>query len=408
VVDPSAPNAALTTGRGPNNPAVFVAANLGQYGLNYDHYDVRAAESDECGHLGARLASVQAPGNSDPRRTDKSGPSPAVLATFYTTIVHEGGDLNSSTLDDKVTTQQQADDVGLYDAYLNGASSGNNRGAWLSGDGIMEDAWNRSAAAFNLFLINDFGSDLSNGNYKALNGSQAQTVGFLPTAAWAHPGRYYGFDNTCVILADVLAMQVTVTGTTEAAQYQNFAGPGPWTASIYRPVSPGVREYKTLLDGFQLGDMLANYSSLASVAAPHDGDVGRLAWLDDVTTNHFALCSRSRTIIAVGDLPGADGAAFANANLGAFPNPSFAARPVTLRFSLAHAQDVTIRVYTVAGREVARLTRAALAGPNDVVWDGRAANGARVAPGVYFYRIGGAGLPGGALAPSRMVLLSAR
>ena len=35
----------------------------------------------------ARLASIQAPGNSDPRRTDKSGPSPAMLATFYLGIL---------------------------------------------------------------------------------------------------------------------------------------------------------------------------------------------------------------------------------------------------------------------------------------------------------------------------------
>ena len=65
-----------------------MAANLGQYGLNYDHYDIRASESGEGGHPGARLASIQAPGNSDPRRTDKSGPSPAMLATFYSTVLH--------------------------------------------------------------------------------------------------------------------------------------------------------------------------------------------------------------------------------------------------------------------------------------------------------------------------------
>ncbi len=398
VVDASPPNLALTTGRGPNNPAGFVSTNLGQYGLNYDHYDVRAAESGECGHPGARLASVQSPGNSDLRRTDKSGPSPAQLATFYTTVLHLAGDLNITTLDDKITSQEQADDLTLYDSYLQGASIGNTRGIWLSGDGIMEDAYNLSATAFNLFLINDFGSDLAFPNYKAESASPAPTVGFLPTAPWAHPGRVYGYNNTCVILSDVLALQGTVAGAAEAAQYQNFA----------RPASPGVREYKTLIDGFDLENVLAAYASLADMATPRDGDAGRLAWFDDVTTNMFAICARRNPWTGVGDLPGTQGAMFANANLGAFPSPSFAARPITLRFSLARAQDVTIRVYTVAGREVARLARAAAAGTNDVVWDGRASNGARVAPGVYFYRISGTGLPAGALAPSRMVLLSAR
>ncbi len=408
VVDPSGTNGAGTTGRGPNNPAGFVAANLGQYGLNYDHYDIKASESGEAGHPGARLASIQAPGNSDLRRTDKSGPSPAQLATFYTTVLHLAGDLNITTLDDKITSQEQADDITLYDTYLNGASSGNNRGVWLSGDGIMEDAFNLSAANFNLFLINDFGSDLSAGNYKALSASTATTVGFLPTASWAHPGRVYGFNHQCVILSDVLALQGTVAGATEAAQYQNFAGPGPWTASIYRPVAPGTREFKTLIDGFDMSNVKGDYASLAAIPGAPESDNGRINWFDDVVTNHFAICARKGPIVGVGDLPGVEGSQFSNRNLGSFPNPAFAGRNVTLRFTLAKTQNVTVRIYNVAGREVANFTKLGLAaGPNTVVWDGKLSNGAKAMPGVYFYAIDGVNFVKDGSKAQKMILLGA-
>ena len=167
-------------------------------------------------------------------------------------------------------------------------------------------------------------------------------------------------------------------------------------------------EYKTLLDGFDLSHLRGDYATLADVGTRPGDDAGRIAWFDDVVSANFQLCARRGPMVGVGDLPGTGGARFANANLGAFPNPAFAAHPVTLRFTLARAQDVTMRIYTVAGREVARLTRAGTAGANAIVWDGALSNGARALPGVYFYAITGEGLAKNALRPSRMVLLSAR
>ena len=59
------------------------------------------------------------------------------------------------------------------------------------------------------------------------------------------------------------------------------------------------------------------------------------------------------------------------------PNPSFAGGNVSLRFTLAKAQDVTLRVHDVAGRVVARLAMKGAEGPNTFEWDGRMASGAR-------------------------------
>jgi hypothetical protein len=213
------------------DPAGFVPANLGQYGLNYDHYDIRASESGEAGHPGVRFANN--PGAILPKR-DTSGPSAPQLASLYTNVLWLSGDLNASTINDGVDSQEGADDIALLDGFLSSATPANRKGVWLSGDGIMEDgALNSDDGTFLYpFLTDNFGSDLTSSNFKNISGLSApQTVGFLPTAPWAHPGRVYGLNNVCTILADVLAVIPTVDGAAEGAQYQN-SGPPAYTAAV--------------------------------------------------------------------------------------------------------------------------------------------------------------------------------
>ena len=65
------------------------------------------------------------------------------------------------------------------------------------------------------------------------------------------------------------------------------------------------------------------------------------------------------------------------------PNPF---NPSTLiRFELREASRVTLAVYDVAGRLVAKLVdKSVPAGRYEVLWDGRNENGTLVASGVYF------------------------
>lgn len=392
----------LGPGSDPNNPAGFVAANLGQYGLNYDHYDIEGSESSEAGHPGVRFANN--PG-AIAAKGDKSGPSAAQLATLYTTVLFLAGDNSDKTLHDGFDTQESADDISLLGGFLDGASGANRRGVWLSGDGIMEDGVFNSDDGTILypFLTDRFGADLTSPNYKAFSGSAVTTVGYLPTASWAHPGRTYGFNHLCTVLADVLQVVPTLDGATEAAQYQHL-GPGPWTSSVYRPVNPGTREYRTLFDGFDLFNLRGNYASLGDIATKPGTDLGRISWFDDVVTGHFQICARRGPVIGVGDLPGTDGRRFVNANLGSFPNPAFAGSRVTLRFTLAQARDVKVKIYNVAGREVANFLHKGVEGPNDVLWDGVLSSGAKASPGVYFYRLDGIDFER-AGAPQKMILL---
>jgi len=385
-----------------DNPAGFVAANLGQYGLNYDHFDVQGAEGGEAGHPGARFATNT--GAIAPKG-DKSGPSAAQLTTFYNSLLYLAADLDdgSSTLQDGVTAGQGANDIALFEGFLNSATGANRKSIWLSGDGIMQDGAFRTNPALYTFLTDNFGSDLTSDNYKSFSLSPRSTVGMTTSAPWAHPGRVYGVNHSCLVRLDVLSVVPTVDGAAEGARYENL-GPGPFTSSVYRPTGAG-RDYRTLIDGFDLANITGNYANLALVQTQPENDNGRIAWFDDVVTNHFQLCARRGPIVGVGDVPGSSGGRFVNAILGTFPNPAFASQHVTLRFTLAQAHPVTVRIYSVAGREVAKFDHKGVEGPNNVVWDGALSNGARATPGVYFYRIDGPDF-GKSTTAQKMILLS--
>lgn len=83
-----------------------------------------------------------------------------------------------------------------------------------------------------------------------------------------------------------------------------------------------------------------------------------------------------------------------------YPNPF--RRSTTVTFNAESAGVFDLSVYDVAGRRVRNLVRDSRdAGPHSISWDGRDASGARVSPGIYFYRLQG---PEGA-ASRRMLLL---
>jgi len=72
---------------------------------------------------------------------------------------------------------------------------------------------------------------------------------------------------------------------------------------------------------------------------------------------------------------------------GPFPNP-FAGGGARLEVDLPAAGPVELKVYDVTGREVRRLLAADLgAGHHRATWDGRDGRGARVASGVYWFRL---------------------
>ncbi len=69
------------------------------------------------------------------------------------------------------------------------------------------------------------------------------------------------------------------------------------------------------------------------------------------------------------------------------PAPNPARSSVHLRFALATAGEAAVDVFDVTGRRVRSWTVAGSAGPNDVLWDLRQADGARVHAGMFRVRV---------------------
>ena len=70
-----------------------------------------------------------------------------------------------------------------------------------------------------------------------------------------------------------------------------------------------------------------------------------------------------------------------------FPNPFETDTKFTFVFQNDKAGEVSIKVYTVAGRLIKTITSAAKVGYNEIPWNGDDAFGDELANGVYFYRI---------------------
>jgi hypothetical protein len=70
-----------------------------------------------------------------------------------------------------------------------------------------------------------------------------------------------------------------------------------------------------------------------------------------------------------------------------YPNPMKRDTKFTFLFANDKAGDVTIKIYTVAGRLIKSIIAAAQVGYNEIPWDGADAYGDTLANGVYFYRI---------------------
>jgi hypothetical protein len=368
----------------PNIVSDYVLDNRGQYGLNFDHYDIQGAEAIEGGRPGCRLATNL---GAIANKKAKYGPTPSMLANFYSSVLWLTQDLHRGTLHDGNSLQESADDVTLLDNFLLGATPPNPRSVWLSGENIAQEGAFLSPA-LGALLSGRFGATLFHANYKALTADPAKTSRLREVAPWSLIVDDIGIRNGGGISSDVLSVVPTTAGAAVAANYVDQNGT-LYAASIYRPTGFG-RDYRTLVEGFDLARLRGiTNDPLGQATLELDNDNGRLGWLNDVLTSHFQICARRGPVIGVGDLPGMDGAALPGRLLQTAPNPAFAGQPIGITFTLAAERDVAVRFYSPAGREVARRQMHGRAGTNRMVWDGMLAGGVRAPAGVYFYRIEG-------------------
>jgi hypothetical protein len=383
----------------------YVAENLGQVGLAYDKFDIRAADWREADRLGCRTVG----GGVEPAYLPlqcKQGPTLAMLDRYYGTVLWEAGDLghDAGALHDcSGVNGEQSCDAWLLDAWLAAAGPGVEKALLLSGDGVAQDLAISGTPSMTA-LADRVGLVYLQDSYFKASGNRHAGAVFQPldaspgTADPFHSARRYGFFNSCLEKLDVIDANGGVPGAERAARYEDYSdratpgvGAGPYYASVYRRRDPGAgRYYATLIDGFAL-------SRLRTWNGPGDpttqnypltfNNHAQQAWLDDALSA-FNLCARVAPVIAVGEQPGLSALNFVR---GAMPNPS-ATGAATVRFSLAQPAKVTIRFYNVAGRLVHEAMVDGKPGENSYRWDGATSTGMRAAAGVYFYRLSAPGV----------------
>jgi len=111
-----------------------------------------------------------------------------------------------------------------------------------------------------------------------------------------------------------------------------------------------------------------------------DWEQFQFVWTEPGLPPPLAACS------AVGVIPPESSAGLVTSLGPAFPNPTSA--DARIRFVIGSPGEVRLRIVDVRGRSVRTLVEESRpAGEYVEVWDGRSAEGTRVASGVYFYRL---------------------
>lgn len=202
------------------------------------------------------------------------------------------------------------------------------------------------------------------------------------------PGTPVFFDSVEVLITRAPGDTIYVSGSCET--------PSPWVVDdkLYIGTSPGIVGFngdKGL--GLPVG---VPVDSILNPVPPTDitnlipwgtslvkfrlADLNRAIYGN---TNIYLVRVRPSTLTDVGDLPPV---ATNKVLVSCYPNP-FNPR-TTIRFTVPAKTNATVSVYDAAGRLVATVFRGhAVAGFNEVSWDGRSDNGTISASGVYFCKV---------------------
>jgi hypothetical protein len=314
-----------------------------------------------------------------------------MLAAMYDVVLWFGDDLETNVLHDGADFQEQANDVLLLDNWLKTSGLGEERAAWIAGDGASNDLNTSADAGLSLSMLTvTFGSEFVAETYLIVSGNNANPAVYDPVAADFNPSGEYGFNNFCLLLPDVIQVSPSglANGAVNAALYEDAShrglpiNPGTYVASVYKPADAGAsRYYATLFSGLQVPSILGDKPAAG-------GDViGRLRFLDDAL-RAFGYCAPAGAPVQVGNTPGLH----LNFVKGSFPNPALRSQGANVNFSLAQPAKVKIRFYNVAGRLVHEIEHDGVAGANVVRWDGATSTGMRASAGVYFYRLSAPGI----------------
>jgi len=207
----------------------------------------------------------------------------------------------------------------------------------------------------------------------------------------------YGETELAVHFAEACVLASSKATEPEKVSIESNVLQSKSTAEQYESVLVEIEDATVKDPDIGLGEwMITTATDADTCRVDDDADYSYMPVLDDnvyvVGTVAFAFGNykmepRGDRDIAVnpvgidGDLPVAKFGLAQNA-----PNP-FNPK-TTIAFNLPQAAHVSLEIYNVAGRKVATLVDGEMpAGPHAVEWNGKTADGSRVASGVYFYRL---------------------
>jgi len=354
-----------------------------QPGTTWDMYGVKASESGATGgvSLGARLANRASMGFLA-GKTARTAPTPEMLRRFYRMLTILTGDLKSGVTGPFFN--KSIDDIGILSDFLTGNDPGSTaqpRGLLIGGDGFVqnEDILNGQNASHGLFLSTKLGLTLRNGSYQAVSNNTNDCADVITTGVITTNGDVYGVGNSCAFSNDLLQRNPVITEAVEATYYENVGANGPYVAAIHKPAVP-ARDWVAYTEGWDIEHLWSRYCETAN---------GRMAYYYNT---YNALFSAQCQVFTGGpalplDVPQAgEGALFTRfLEVG---NSVLRSGEARVRFGLAGADRVRIRMYDVTGRRVRTLAdRSFPAGEHELAWDGADDDGGAVARGVYFARV---------------------
>jgi hypothetical protein len=263
---------------------------------------------------------------------------------------------------------QTADDEGVLEEFLFGATAGAPRGMIVMGSGFVEGHPGRA-------LLGNLSVSLRHPSYHTFSGNQQVCADLTAAPAISPRADVYGFDNMCYFSYDVLDAE---TGGQPAALYQPVGDPleFPYVAAVYRGVA-APNYWMSLVTGWDNWELKSRYC---------DNTLGRLGFFYTLFSHVFGSIANLAGSGAITlDTPQTSDGRLYTDFMALGNNPVYRGEAV-VRFGLASAKKVTARVYDVSGRRVRTLATDRLfqAGEHTLLWDGADDRGRALPRGVYF------------------------
>jgi hypothetical protein len=302
---------------------------------------------------------------------------PFQMIMAYNTVIWDSGDLAEGTITDGTEDRGKSNDCQLLVTWLN--LDDHDVGLWVLGDNVARDL-NESITPQALELMSAycgvaFGAD----SYYDLTGRVSPKVAGLPGSPFYHaaiaPDTFCVYGG-CPTINGFDCLIPTINGQ-PALEYGSCGCPDQWEGSGHYA---GIWSARINDGGFNIRTVWFGFSYMYMRDCDHVLPPMRFHILDDV----LSFFGMAVNMVITGDEDEMPSYVYSLSQN--YPNPFNPA--TTIRFSLREKGKVSIRIYDVAGRLVKTLVDEVRdAGAHAEPWDGLNNRGAKIASGVYFYKM---------------------